>query len=115
MKLLADAASDIFGTVEPPVSTIPTEASSALGTLIGMGIKIFIFVAAVALLIYLLLGAYEWIISGGEKEKLSKAQGKITNAIVGIIVVILVLSVFCMVTQNILGWESCFEFPLPNL
>ncbi len=115
MRLIANDVSNIFGTVAPPVSTVPTEASSAIGSLISLGLKIFIFIAAVALLIYLLLGAFEWIISGGEKEKLSKAQGKITNALIGIIVIILVLSVFCLVTQNILGWGSCFEFPLPNL
>lgn len=106
---------DIFGTVKPPVSTIPSDSKAALESLIALGIKVFIFIAAIALLIYLLLGAYEWIISGGDKDKLAKAQLKITNAVVGLLVIIVVLSVFCVITQNVLGWPSCFGFTLPQL
>ena len=116
MKLLADTATDIFGTVKPPVTTIPTDATTAVGSLISLGVKLFIFASGMALLIYLLLGAFDWITSGGDKEKLSKAQGKIINAIVGILVVIVVLSIFCIVTVNILGISSsCFVFTLPQL
>lgn len=109
---------DVIGPIKPPISTIPTDPTTAIGSLISAGIQIFIFVAAIALLIYLLLGAYEWIISGGEKEKLSKAQLKITNAVVGIIVVIAVLSVFCVIKMNILKIspvDSCFSFTIPTL
>jgi hypothetical protein len=119
MKLLADTASDIFGTIQPPISTIPSDSATAVGSLISLGIKVFLFIAGMALLVYLLLGAYEWIVSGGEKEKLTKAQAKITNAVVGIFVVILVLVVFRVITVDILkiftAESGFFEFSLPQL
>jgi hypothetical protein len=116
MKLLVSATSDIIGTIEPPISSIPTDSATAVGSLISLGIKVFIFIAAISLLIYLLLGAFAWITSGGDKEKLSKAQAKITNAVVGIFVIIIVLSVFCVITVNVLGISpSCFVFILPRL
>jgi len=116
MNLLAATTQDIFGTIKPPVSTIPNDPAIAVGSLISAGIQIFILVAAIAMLIYLLLGAFEWIVSAGEKEKLTKAQLKITNAVVGIVIIIAVLSVFCIVTVNILQIStSCFSFTIPTL
>jgi len=106
----------IFGTIKPPITSIPDEPVAALSSIIAAGIQIFIFVAAIALLIYLLLGAFDWITSGGEKEKISKAQMKITNTIVGIIVLVVVLSVFCLITVDVLHLgDSCFNFTVPVL
>ena len=110
---------DIFGTIKPPISSIPDNPTVALGALISTGIQIFIFVAVVAMLIYLLMGAFEWVVSGGEKEKITKAQLKITNAVVGIVIIIAVLSVFCVITVNVLHLPpdngKCFNFTIPTL
>jgi len=119
MKLLATASDRIFGTIEPPISSIPKDPTAAVGSLISLGIKVFIFITVLALLIYLLLGGLEWISSGGEKEKLSKAQKKITNAVVGIFIIIIVLVVFRLITVDILqiftAENGFFEFTLPQL
>lgn len=105
----------IFGTIAPPKGA-PTD----LGTFIAGGIKLFIIVAGIFLLIYLLWGAFDWITSGGEKEKISKAQSKMTNAVVGMILVIVALTLFNLIAGNILniitftpggGWK----FNLPKL
>ena len=113
---LATIPQDIFGTIKPPITSIPNEPLTAAGSLLSAAIQIFIFIAAIALLIYLLWGALDWIISGGDKEKLSKAQQKITNAVVGIIIVIAVLSVFCLVTVEVLHIsDSCFTFRIPTI
>lgn len=109
MKL---AQTDIWGTIAPP-----TGAPTDLGVFIGGAIKIFIIVAAVALLIYLLWGAFDWITSGGEKEKLEKARNKMTQAVIGIIIVIFVLALFVVITSEVLniieitpqGWK--FNLP----
>ena len=111
MKL---AQADIFGTIAPPQGTPPD-----LGKLMGGVIRIFIVVAGILLLIYLLWGAMDWITSGGEKEKLEKARNKITHAILGILVVIFALAIFQVIAGNILniieitpaGWK----FNLPKL
>lgn len=107
---------DIFGTIKPPISSIPDNPTEAIGALISTGIHIFIFVAAIAMMIYLLLGAFEWIVSGGEKEKITKAQLKITNAVVGIVVIIAVLAIFNLITVKVLHiFEAPFQFKIPTL
>ncbi len=34
----------------------------------------------------LIIGAYEWIASGGDKENVAKARNRIINALIGLIV-----------------------------
>jgi len=109
--------SNIWGKVNSPVTGIPSDPKVALGNTIGFGVQIFILVAAIVMLIYLLLGAFDWITSGGEKEKITKAQNKITNAVVGLIIVIVVLVLFGVITGDVLhivtntptGWQ--FNIP----
>src|SRR3989344_9616137 len=102
------AQANIFGTIAPPQGA-PTD----LGTFIGGAIRLFIIVAGLFLLIYMLWGAFDWITSGGEKEKISKAQSKITNAVIGMFLVIVSLTLFTLIAGNILkivtitpnGWQ----------
>lgn len=108
-------AQDPFGTIAPP-----TGAPTDLGAFAAGAIRIFIIIAAIALLIYLLWGAFDWITSGGEKEKLAKAQQKLTNAVIGIIMVVVALALFQVIAGDILhiidtsggGWK--FNLPKVN-
>lgn len=43
-------------------------------------------VGAFLVLIMLIIGAYEWIASGGDKENVAKARNRIINALIGLIV-----------------------------
>lgn len=96
---------DAFGKISPPPGTSSTIASNpeaGLAQYIGLGIQLFIFVSLMFLLLYMLWGGFDWITSGGEKEKIVKAQNKITNALIGIVLVIGALTAFSVVTGNIL-------------
>ena len=91
-----------------------------LGKLIAFGIQMFIVVAGMFLLLYLLWGAFDWITSGGEKEKITKAQNKITNAFIGMFLIFVVLVVFVAFAGNSLGIISPdgsggFDIKLPTL
>ncbi|MFA6081122.1 MAG: hypothetical protein WC741_01815 [Patescibacteria group bacterium] len=124
MKFLAaddTAIKDLFGGITPPEAMNiggdkPTEG---LGKLIAFGINAFILIAGFSLLIYLLWGAFDWIASGGEKEKITKAQNKITNAVIGIVLIFAVLVIFNLIAGNILGIvnpnNGGFEIKLPTL
>lgn len=104
-----------FGTVNNPISSVPSDAPAGLAAIIGFGVRGFIFIAMLALLLYLLWGAMDWITSGGEKEKISKAQNKIQNAVIGMLLVIGALSIFDVVTNNILHLQTGWSFVLPQL
>lgn len=105
MKLLTQNTEDIIGKISPPpgMNIGAGDPVQALANFIGFAIRVFIAVASFALLVYLLWGAYDWIASGGDKEKVAKAQQKITNAVVGMILVFVALTIFGLLTGNILG------------
>lgn len=105
MKILAQVnPKDIFGTLNPPPAVIPyANPTTGLPKLIKLGVNAFILIAGLMLLTYMLWGALDWITSGGEKEKLSKAQNKLTNAVIGMLLIFVAIVVFGLVTDNILG------------
>ncbi len=105
MILLAADVKDIFGHISPPAGMgSPTgDPISDLGRLLGLGINIFLTIAGLASLAYLLWGAFDWITSNGEKEKIQKAQSKITNAAIGLILVFVVFAVFGLLAGDLLG------------
>jgi hypothetical protein len=123
MKILAqtDAVQQLFGGITPPAAMDigGDDPAQGVGNFIAFGIKIFIIVAGLVLLVYLLWGALDWIVSGGEKEKITKAQNKITNAVIGIVLIFVVLVVFNLVAGNILGiikpGDNGFNLQLPTL
>ena len=123
MKFLADQAiDDLFGGITPPeaMNVGGDNPVQGLGNFIAFGIRMFILVAGIFLLFYLLWGAFDWIVSGGEKEKITKAQGKITNALIGMLLVFVVLTVFNLLAGNILGIvvlndSGGFDIKLPTL
>lgn len=57
-----------------------------IGLALIIGIVIFLFI--------LLIGAIQWITSGGDKAGIESARGKITNAFIGIIIL---LAVFVLI------------------
>lgn len=126
MKLLAanDPAIDaLFGGITPPDAMNVGGSGTpqqGLGNIIGFGIRMFILFAGMTLILYLLWGAFDWIASGGEKEKIAKAQSKITNAVIGIVLVFIVLMVFNLLAGDILkivvpNDSGGFNIKLPTL
>lgn len=72
---------------------VPAPATGGIiGTLLRNVIFLFFTVGGIATLIYFIWGAFDWITSGGEKEKVANARKKMTNAIIGL--VLLSLSYF---------------------
>lgn len=125
MKYLAEVdqgIQELFGGISPPdaMNLGGTDPAQGLGNLIGFGIRMFILMAGMFLILYLLWGAFDWINSGGEKERLAKAQNKITNALIGIILIFVVLSAFSLLAGDVLkivvnDGNGGFKIKLPTL
>jgi len=47
-----------------------------------------ITIGSLAVIVYFLLGAFTWITSGGDKTKVEEARNKITNAIIGLVLLV---------------------------
>lgn len=92
-----------FGPICDSINNSKSNGMDVLGNILGTIITLFFTVAAFVMLLYMLIGGLEWITSGGDKEKIVKAQQKIQNALVGMVIVVVSVTIFGVVTGNILG------------
>lgn len=64
----------------------PIFGFTTLGNAIANIITLAFAIAVLAVLVMLILGAFEWIVSGGDKEAVGKARNRILNALIGLAV-----------------------------
>ena len=69
-----------------------------LPNLIGLSF----IVGAIIFVAIIIVGAIQWIISGGDKAGIESAKGKITNAVIGL-VILLSLFAIIYVIENFFG------------
>ncbi|MBI2338248.1 hypothetical protein HYU95_03640 [Candidatus Daviesbacteria bacterium] len=72
----------------------PTQGFRDIGDAISKILSIAFVVALLLVLIMLIWGAFEWIASGGDKEAVGKARGKILNALIGIAILAVAFALF---------------------
>lgn len=60
-------------------------ATTVSGVINGV-LSFVMLIAALLVFFYLILGAFQWITSGGDKSKVEQARNKITSAVVGLII-----------------------------
>ena len=89
-------------------------APSNLGTVISNAITIAFIVAALVVLFFLILGAFQWITSGGDKERINKARGTIVSALIGLAILALALLIVNVVS-TILNIPLISSFSIPTL
>jgi len=70
-----------------------------VSTLLTNALTIIFIVAALAVLFFLIIGAFRWITSGGEKESIGKARGTIVNALIGLAILALAFVIVVVVGQ----------------
>ncbi len=78
------------------------DPNTAFGALIAQGLNIALVIGAVAVLLFLILGAIEWITAGGDSGKIQKAREKITQAVIGLVVLVSSWAIL-MFVQQLLG------------
>ena len=71
-------------------------------------LQLVFVIAALLVFFYLILGAFRWITSGGDKGKTQAAQSTIVAAVVGIIILAASYAVLIIVL-NFLGYSSLEE------
>ncbi len=114
MKLLADTVENTFGTITPPsplanfIGT-DTTGAGAIGKFLSNGIELIYSVAAIVLILMIIWGAFQWLMSGGDKEALASAQKRILNALIGIILFSVAFAVI-----KVIGDFTGFTFFKPH-
>lgn len=71
-----------------------------VGDIISAILKTYIFYAAgIALLIYLIIGGFQMMLSRGDPKAMQGAQAKITNALIGFVIIIIAFFVVQLLGQ----------------
>lgn len=79
----------------------------SLGGLLTFAIRAFFMISGLAALFYLLMGAFAWVTAGGDKANVEKAQAKIRDAVVGLLIIVVVLAIMATVEQVIFNRSLC--------
>jgi hypothetical protein len=111
---LLTAASVFAGPrqVTVPPNTVPgvDPSTTTTGMLIASALQIVFIFAALAVLVFLVIGAFRWIASGGDKEAIGKARGTIVNALIGL--ALLALAFFIASLAGEIVGISLFNLPI---
>lgn len=99
-KVYADTQGDIVLPFNNPT----------LGSVLSFAIRTLFTVAGLAALLYLILGALSWVTSGGDKEKVDKAQQKIQAAVIGLIVLVAVVALAITLETVVFNKTICLGF-----
>ncbi|MEK7070734.1 MAG: hypothetical protein AAB966_02920 [Patescibacteria group bacterium] len=109
MKLAANDLKGLFGEITPPPgSPDVSDPGAALGLGLTVALRLFFIVAGLAALLYMLLGSFDWVTSSGEKEKITKAQQRIRNAVVGVLIMVTVLALIATLETIVFNGKFCF-------
>ena len=105
-----------IGNKQPPGMGIKAigNPNATVGTIVGNFVQILYIAGGLAVLVFLIWGAFDWITSGGDKEKIAGARKKIMNALIGL--ALLALSAFIVTLfGEIAGYNPLKTPPLPKL
>lgn len=96
---------EVFGRIglPEPLQGYP-EGAAGVNALLDNIINIFFSAGALAFIIMFVWGAVQMILSGGDKEAVSKARAKITWAITGVVLMSLSYFIFS-VLQAVTGFN----------
>jgi hypothetical protein len=77
------------GAFQPGTGTGAAAGGTAFETFFSVFLGFFTLIGGLMFLLYFLFGGLTWISAGGEKGKVEAARTQLTNAAIGLIIVIL--------------------------
>ena len=69
-----------------PLNKLSSSPTAFLTTILPNAIGLCFVIAAVIFLFMMITGGIQWISSGGDKQGLEAARGKISNALIGLVI-----------------------------
>lgn len=111
----------IYQIVNPVITGIgdktQKDAPAVFGKFFGSIVGVLLIAGSLWTLFQLLLGGLQWISSGGDKTALESAQKRITNALIGLLLLFASWAVYLVILQyfGIIGPGGEIIFKLPTL
>ncbi len=99
-----------FGKIQPPGPLAgflqnDSTGAGAISSFLSNAVTLIYSLAGIALIFIFLWAAFEWMTSGGDKEKVASARGKIFNGIIGIVLLAIAFAII-----KIFGQFTGFTF-----
>lgn len=91
----------------------PAEGFKDIGSFTTNALTLMFGLALLVVLIMLIWGAFEWITSGGDKEAVGKARGRIINALIGL-AVLAVAYALTKIGAQFIGIPDLTNIPIPT-
>lgn len=115
MNFLASLPSSITNpALDPKLGNIETQTSEqTLQAFLASGINLVFGIGGIITLFMLLIGAVEYITSGGDKEAVEKARKKITTALIGLVILFCVYGIVKIVGD--LFGINLLQFSIQNI
>lgn len=85
----------------------------SLADILTFAIRAFFAIAGIAALFYMLIGAFGWVTSGGDKDSITAARERIQAAVIGMILIVAVLAVIWTLEQVIFKRRVCLGLSCP--
>lgn len=113
--LVSPAFADVLdaGVRTPPGTTV-IPADTSIGSIVSFLVAFIIVVAFLAALLFIVIGAIQWITSGGDKQRVADARNHIIAAVIGLIIIALTF-VIVNVIITALGLGSLTNLKIPTL
>lgn len=96
----------------------PAQGYKDLGGFITNIVSLSFVIALILVLVMLIWGAFEWITSGGDKEHVGSARGRIINALIGLAILAVAFALFRFAGQFLgfagLAGTGQISLPIPS-
>ncbi len=89
LKSLTDVGQQVYGNASPPDIKVT----------IGKVVQILLGFIGILFVVLIIVGGFRWMTSGGNEQKIDEAKRLITNATIGLVVVVLAYSIAFSVTK----------------
>jgi len=96
-NLIAASTGSITNPVLPQQLGENPEPVSYLQKIMTAAVTLILTIGAIFFFFNLVFGAIQWISSGGDKEAVGKARGRVTSAIIGIVILFAVFAIMLLI------------------
>lgn len=111
--LLSSATAFAQIQISPPAIGGRPVGYSDISRFINNIVSLMFIVATIIVLVMLVWGAIEWIFSGGNKDAVASARGRIIHALIGFAVLAVAFAIVKLAGQ-FLGFDITGPLPIPT-
>ncbi len=97
----------------PTTSAFNSVSAWTATRVIGAAINLVLVMSGLVAFFFLLVGGFQWILAGGDKEGTEKARKRITAALIGLVIVFSAYAIIVLV-QGFLG-VNLLNFVITNI